>query len=314
VDLVFSRRDRVDDDALRVTARDRDISEQTPPAADAARWRLRDGWLDLASRPQIMAICNVTPDSFSDGGEHYSVDLTLRFAASSLHDGATLFDIGGESTRPGAKPVPVELELARVIPVVAAVHERQPELIISVDTVKSAVAQLALDAGARVINDVSAGRLDPRMFDVIARNGAGVVLMHSRGSVDEMASYALASYDADVTQEVCDELMERVAAALAAGIPGDAIVLDPGLGFSKTTTQSITLLRELDRLVALGYPVLVGASRKRFIGEITGVQEPSRRVVGSAVAHALAAQRGAAIVRTHDVAATREALAVVGAR
>ncbi len=282
---------------------------QTPPAANAARWRLREGSLDLAV-PHIMAICNVTPDSFSDGGQHYSVDLALRFAESALRDGATILDIGGESTRPGAQPVPVERELARVIPVVVAVRERLPELIVSVDTVKATVAQAALDAGAHLVNDVSGGRLDDRMFDVVARTGAGMVLMHSRGGVPDMASYAMASYGADVTGEVCKTLQERVVAARAAGISDDALVLDPGLGFSKTSEQSIIVLHELARIVALGFPVLVGASRKRFIGELTGVQEPSARALGSAVAHALAVMRGARIVRTHDVRQTREALAV----
>ena len=298
---------------LRVTSPSDDSTTQTPPAANAARWRLRDGWLDLGARPHIMAICNVTPDSFSDGGEHYSVDLAVRYAESALRDGATLFDIGGESTRPGARPVDVDVELARVIPVVEAVHERVPELIISVDTVKAAVAEAVLDVGARVINDVSGGRLDARMFDVIARRGAGVVLMHSRGAVTDMATYAMASHGDNVTQEVCDALVTQAEAARASGISRDAIVLDPGLGFSKTSAHSIVLLRDLARIVALGYPVLVGASRKRFIGELTGESVPSQRVIGSAVAHLLAVQRGAAIVRTHDVVATRQALAVLAA-
>jgi dihydropteroate synthase len=303
----------VQDDALRVIVRNDDSETQTPPAADAARWRLRDGWLDLQTRPHIMAICNVTPDSFSDGGEHFLLDRALQYAESALRDGATLFDVGGESTRPGATPVAEDIELARVIPVIAAVHARVPELIISVDTVTAAVAEAALAAGARVVNDVSGGRIDAGMFSVIARSGAGVVLMHSRGVVHDMASYAHASYGADVTQDVCDALAAQAKAAMSAGIARDAIVLDPGLGFSKTSAQSITLLRELGRLAALGYPLLVGASRKRFIGELTGVVTPSHRVVGSAAAHLLAVQRGAAIVRTHDVAATRDALAVLAA-
>lgn len=260
-----------------------------------------------------MAICNVTPDSFSDGGEHYSVDLAVQYAGSALRDGATLFDIGGESTRPGAQPVSVELELARVIPVIAAVHERVPELIISVDTVKAEVAEAALNAGARVVNDVSGGRLDARMFEVMAKSGAGVVLMHSRGAVHEMASYAMAVYGDDVTQAVCDALSTQADDAVSVGIARESIVLDPGLGFSKTSAQSITLLRELARVAMLGYPLLVGASRKRFIGELTAVETPSRRVIGSVAAHLLAVQRGAAIVRTHDVAATQEALKVLAA-
>lgn len=260
-----------------------------------------------------MVICNVTPDSFSDGGAHDSVALALRFAESAVRDGASIIDIGGESTRPGATLVPEDVELARVLPVVTAVRERIPGLIVSVDTVKAAVARAALEAGAHVINDVSAGRLDAKMFDVVAQAGAGIVLMHSRGTVTAMASYAMATYGDDVTGDVCDALMERVRAARAAGIAADAIVLDPGLGFSKTSDQSVTLLRQLRRLVSMGYPVLVGASRKRFVGDLTGVSDPSRRLVGSVVAHAVAVQRGAAIVRTHDVAATKEALDVIAA-
>jgi dihydropteroate synthase len=283
---------------------------QTPPAAHAARWRLRERTLELSS-PQIMAICNVTPDSFSDGGRHATVDAALRFAEAAVRDGAGILDIGGESTRPGATPVPVDEELARVVPVVRAVHARFPELTLSVDTVKAAVAEAALDAGAHIVNDVSAGGLDHRMFEVVASRGAGMVLMHSRGGVSEMASYARAGYGGDVTGVVCDALLERATAAARAGIPRDALVLDPGLGFAKTTADSCTLLRELPRLVALGYPVLVGASRKRFVGDLTGIADPQQRVLGSAVAHLLAVQRGATIVRTHDVDATRQALAVL---
>jgi dihydropteroate synthase len=182
-----------------------------------------------------------------------------------------------------------------------------------VDTVKSAVAQQALESGAQVINDVSAGRLDTQMFALAAATGAGMVLMHSRGAVDEMASYAQAAYGDDVVADVTAALLERAGVAHAAGVARNAIVLDPGLGFSKTSDQSITVLRELHRVVATGYPVLVGASRKRFVGELTGVNDPARRVVGSVMAHMLAVQRGASIVRTHDVAATREALDVLRA-
>ena len=266
--------------------------------------------LDLTA-PQIMAICNVTPDSFSDGGEHYSVDLALQFAAQAMRDGATILDIGGESTRPGATPVTVAMELGRVLPVVEAVREQFPHLLISIDTTKSVVARACLAAGANAINDVSAGRLDDAMFTVAADTGAGLILMHSRGAVSDMATYGHAVYADDVMPAVCGELTAQVERAFSAGVDHGAIVLDPGLGFSKTSDQSLTVLRELYRLVALGFPVLVGASRKRFIGELTGVSEPSQRVVGSVVAHALAVTRGAHLIRTHDVAATREALAVL---
>ena len=288
---------------------DDDAVTQTPPAAFAARWRLRSATLDLQA-PRIMAILNVTPDSFSDGGEHDSVESALRFAESAVADGADILDIGGESTRPGASPVTIATELARVLPVVEAVRERLPQVLMSIDTVKSEVARAALEAGAHAINDVSGGRLDPAMFSVAAEYGAGVVLMHSRGTVAEMASYAHANYGDDVVGTVCAELLQQVSRARDAGVAADAIVLDPGIGFSKTTAQSIALLSAIPRLAALGYPLLVGASRKRVIGELTGVSEPSQRVVGSAVAHAFAVARGARIVRVHDVSATRQALAV----
>jgi dihydropteroate synthase len=285
---------------------------QTPPTAIAARWRLHDRVLELAE-PKIMAICNVTPDSFSDGGLHLAVDAALRFAERALRAGAAILDIGGESTRPGATPVIVGDELARVLPVVRAVRERLPELLISIDTVKSAVAAAALDQGAHIINDVSGGRLDGAMYSVVARADAGMVLMHSRGSVSDMASYAHATYSNDVMGDVCSELLHRRMLALSEGVRPDAIVFDPGAGFSKTSEQTLIVLRELSRLVSLGCPVMVGASRKRFIGELTGVTEPRDRATGGAVVHALAVAQGARLIRTHDVAITRDALAVASA-
>ncbi|MES3033930.1 MAG: dihydropteroate synthase [Gemmatimonadota bacterium] len=284
--------------------------DHTPPAAPARRWRLRGAVLDL-QRPQVMAICNVTPDSFSDGGEHYSVALACEFAQSAMHAGATILDVGGESTRPGATPVPVDTELARVLPVIEAVRDRFPTLLVTIDTVKAAVARAALAAGAHAVNDVSGGRLDPAMFDVVAESGAGMVVMHSRGDVRDMASLVHTHYAGDVVTIVAGELARQVELARRAGIADDALVLDPGIGFAKTTAQSVALLRAIPRITAIGFPVLVGASRKRVIGELTGVREPSMRAVGSAVAHAWAAAHGARIIRTHDVAATCDALAVV---
>lgn len=294
---------------------DDDEGMQMPPAARAVRWRLRDTALVLPASgdrtAHLMAICNVTPDSFSDGGEHLSVPLAVEYAATSFREGAVLIDIGGESTRPGAVPVSADIELERVLPVVRSVRERIPDALLTIDTVKAGVARAALAAGVHAVNDVSGGRLDPEMFDVVAAASAGIVIMHSRGSVADMASLRMAQYGSDVVGDVCAELMVQVGKARAAGIPGEAIVLDPGIGFSKTSVDSIALLRELHRVVALGFPVLVGASRKRLIGELTGGREPSQRVIGSAVAHAIAVERGASVVRTHDVRATREALAVM---
>ena len=294
-----------------MTAQQRELDDlvETPPAANAPRWRLRDRMLDLRV-PQIMAICNVTPDSFSDGGRHLAVEDALRFAADAFRDGAAILDVGGESTRPGATPVSESEELVRVLPVIAAVRSQLPGLIVSVDTVKSAVAREALAAGAHAVNDVSAGRLDAAMFSVVANAQAAMVLMHSRGGVGDMASCSHAFYGPDVVLDVREALLASVAAARAAGIRDDSLVIDPGIGFSKTAAQSITLLRELSRLTALGYPVMVGASRKRFVGELTDVHEPAERAVGSVVVHAIAVMRGARIIRTHDVRATRQGLAV----
>ena len=228
-----------------------------------------------------------------------------------VEEGADLLDIGGESTRPqGAVPVDVAAELARVLPVVRALRERVPEVPISVDTVKSEVAAAVLDAGAEVINDVSAFRLDPAGADVCARAGAGVILMHSRGTVADMATYRHASYDADVAGNVIAELSESVVLAEAAGVAPARIAIDPGVGFSKRSEHSLAVLAALPRFVALGYPLVVGASRKRFIGELTGVSNPAERVDGTIGANVMALALGARIFRVHDVRATRRALDV----
>jgi dihydropteroate synthase len=225
-----------------------------------------------------------------------------------LAAGADMVDIGGESTRPGrSETVPVATELERVLPVVGALARRHPSLLITVDTVKAAVAHAALEAGAAAINDVSALRLDPAMGPVVAAAGAGLVLMHSRGTLLEIASYTHAAY-ADLLGEVVEELRAAIAAAGAAGIPMSAIAVDPGFGFSKTVEQNLLLLDQLETLHALGRPVLVGPSRKRFLGVVTGLPVEERDRV-TAAACALAWERGARIFRVHDVAAAREALA-----
>jgi dihydropteroate synthase len=221
--------------------------------------------------------------------------------------------VGGESTRPGAAPVSARDEIARVLPVVEALRARWPDLLISVDTTKAEVARAVLAAGASAINDVAGLRLDARLGDVIAAAGAGVILMHSRGDVATMASYALADYGADPVGVVCGELAERAAAAQAAGIGAEAIVLDPGLGFSKRTEHSVAVLAGLERVAALGFPVLVGPSRKRFVGELAGGLEPGERLEGTIAACVAGVLAGARLVRVHDVAPARRALAVADA-
>jgi dihydropteroate synthase len=260
-----------------------------------------------------MGIVNVTPDSFSDGGQFFSPDAAVAHARALHEEGADIIDVGGESTRPqGAVPVDAAEEMRRVIPVIAAIASMVPEAVLSVDTVKSQVAHDALEAGAHIVNDVSGFRLDPRMGEICAAAGAGVVLMHSRGSVSEMGTYVHARYD-DVVGEVFGELRERVTAARRAGVDLECIALDPGIGFAKRGEDSLTMLAALPELVTWGHPVVVGVSRKRFVGEIAGVTEPSERVPATIGANVAALERGARIFRVHDVAANRQALDVAWA-
>jgi dihydropteroate synthase len=257
-----------------------------------------------------MGILNVTPDSFSDGGRFFSVEGAVDHARRMRDEGADVLDVGGESTRPqGAQPVSAEEEQRRVVPVIEALVQALPDVPVSVDTVKAEVARAALSAGASIVNDVSGFRLDPRMGEICAEASAGVVLMHSRGGVAEMGTFAFATYD-DVVHDVLGELRARVDAAMAAGVRHDCIAVDPGLGFAKRGEHSLAMLAAVPALVGLGYPVVIGASRKRFIGEITGVKEPSQRLHGTAGANVIALADGARIFRVHDVAATRQALDV----
>lgn len=260
-----------------------------------------------------MGIVNVTPDSFSDGGWFLAPEAAVEHARGLLAEGADILDVGGESTRPqSAEPVPVEEELRRVLPVVRALAAERPDAVISVDTVKAAVAEAALDAGAQIVNDVSGLRLDGAMADVCARSGAGVVVMHSRGGVSDMATYAHADY-ADFLDEMLGELRERVDAAESAGVRPERIAVDPGIGFSKRPEHSLLALACLRRLAAWGYPVVVGASRKRFIGQLTGAKQPAQRRDGSVGAAVAAYDRGASVLRVHDVGPTRQALDVAAA-
>jgi dihydropteroate synthase len=276
-------------------------------------WTVRDRTVTL-ERPLVMGIVNVTPDSFSDGGSFFSPAAALAQTARLIVEGADIVDIGGESTRPqSAEPVPLDEEMRRVVPIIRAIAREHPDALISVDTVKSEVAKAALDAGAHIVNDVSGMRLDAAMAETCLRYGAGVVLMHSRGGVQDMATYSHAQYAGDPLDEILDELRDRVEFALEQGIARDSITVDPGIGFSKRSSQSLRMLGCLERLTAWGFPVLVGVSRKRFIGELTGELEPRQRVFGSVGAAVAAFDRGASIFRVHDVAATRQALDVAAA-
>lgn len=256
-------------------------------------------------RPRVMGIVNVTPDSFSDGGRHATAEAAIAHGLRLAAEGADILDVGGESTRPGAAAVPLEVELARVVPVVEGLV-RQTGLPISVDTFKPEVMRAAVAAGAGMVNDIYALR-QPGALEAAAELGVPVVLMHMLGEPGTMQQAP--AYD-DVVGEVRRFLAERVFAAEMAGIERRRLVLDPGFGFGKSTVHNLALLAGLDGLAELGLPVLAGLSRKRSIGEITGRQVPEERVAGSVAAHLLAAQRGARLLRVHDVAATVDALKV----
>ena len=225
-------------------------------------------WPSKSQRPTIFGILNVTPDSFSDGGNFFSTEAAIAQAGVMISEGADAIDVGGESTRPGASPVSAREELKRVLPAIRGIRSRWSDVAISIDTVKAEVAKAALGEGASIVNDVSGMSLDPEMPRVCSEAGCSVVLMHSRGTVAEMASYENAVYGNDPVGEIVAELEESVQTAQRAGIHPGRIALDPGIGFSKRTGHSLAALVGLPRIVALGYPVFVGASRKRVIAEL----------------------------------------------
>ena len=259
--------------------------------------------------PLIMGVVNVTPDSFSDGGRWFDADAAVAHGLELAAEGADVLDVGGESTRPGAARVDPDEELRRVIPVIRELAGRG--LRVSVDTMRASTAAAAVQAGAEIINDVSAGLADEAMARIAAETGATYVAMHWRGHSDRMDE--LSEYS-DVAVEVRDELARRVDALLDAGVTADRLILDPGLGFSKRGAQNWALLADLDVLAALGYPILVGASRKRFLGALLPDGAPvEQRDLPTAVVSALAARAGVWGVRVHDVASTRVALDVAGA-
>jgi dihydropteroate synthase len=274
-----------------------------------AVWRCGDRVLPLGARTLVMGIVNVTPDSFSDGGMFHDAAGAVKHGLRLLEEGADLLDVGGESTRPGSDPVSEADERSRVLPVIEGLRREAPEGILSVDTRKAAVARDAIAAGADVVNDVGAGT-DPEMFAAVAATGAGMILMHMRGDPKTMQEDP--DYD-DVVAEVRSFLAERIEAAVVAGVGRGRLCVDPGVGFGKRLDHNLELLHAIRTFRDLGVPVLAGVSRKRFVGELSGVGDPAERLEGSIGAAVWCATHGVDIVRVHDVGATVRALRVVDA-
>ncbi len=284
----------------------------------AVHWKCRDARIRLGLRPLVMGVLNVTPDSFSDGGRYADPAAAVARAMEMVAEGADILDIGGESSRPGARPVPEAEERARVTPVVRAIAERLPDMaavrpwgqvLISVDTRKAGVAEAAMDAGAAIINDISALTADQAMIAVARRYGAGVVLMHMQGTPETMQT---APHYEDAAREVAGWLAARRQAVEEAGLDPETLALDPGIGFGKNLEHNLQLLAGLERLRAEGRPVVIGVSRKSFIGRLTG-RETGDRLAGSLAALVFAVLRGARVARVHDVRETVDALRVLTA-
>jgi dihydropteroate synthase len=280
-------------------------------------WHIKGGSLPIGERTLIMGVLNVTPDSFSDGGEFFSLDKALAHAEQLIAEGADIIDVGGESTRPGgAATVSADEELRRVLPVIQQLAKRF-NFPISIDTTKAAVARAALDAGAAIVNDVSALRFDVQLADDVAKSGAGLVLMHSRGTPDAM--HGLPPVD-NIIEEVARSLRESIAEAEKRGVKRESIVIDPGIGFGKSQEQNVELIAKLDQLIAAfpDFPVLIGTSRKSFLGRILadadGNPVPAdQRLHASMATITVAVLKGAHIVRVHDVKGTVETVRVAEA-
>lgn len=270
----------------------------------------------VSLKPMIMGILNVTPDSFSDGGKHNKPDAAIKRAFEMQKQGADIIDIGGESTRPGAETIDDDEQIRRVIPVIEGVRGQDKDLLISVDTTSYRVAEVALDAGANWINDISAGEESDsenspnKILELSAKKDAPIVLMHRQGQSTTMQDDPY--YD-DVCKEVVEYLKARADLALKSGIPKENIMLDPGIGFGKTFEHNLLLLNDLGSLVALGYPILLGTSRKRFLGEITGQKNPEDRVSSTCATTALGVKSGVQVFRVHDVEENKHAMDVAWA-
>jgi dihydropteroate synthase len=266
---------------------------------------------DTFHKPLIMGILNITPDSFSDGGHHNDVESALRQAEKMLSDGADIIDIGGESTRPKSLSISSGEQIARVIPVIKAIRSQlSKDVLISIDTRLSTVAKAAITAGANIINDVSAGRDDPQILTVAAQTDCPLILMHIQGTPETMQDNPY--YD-DVGAEVIASLQTSVEKAIAAGIKKQNIIIDPGIGFGKRAQDNLTLLANLNKFVATGFPILLGTSRKRFMGTFCNVTEPSELITATAATTALGVMAGVQLFRVHDVKENRQAADVAWA-
>lgn len=254
---------------------------------------------------KIMGIINVTPDSFSDGGKFSDFQSALTQADELIDAGADILDVGGESTRPFADPVATDEELRRVIPVIEAIRQKHPNISISIDTTKAVVAREALQAGANIINDISALRKDPEMIDVVRQSSVPVIIMHMRGTPSDMQ---IEPVYGDVVAEIIDFFKERIDSITSQGIDRNRLIVDPGIGFGKTLQHNLSIIKHLEAFSCLNLPLLLGHSRKRFLGTITGIHAEQERDLATAVIAALCSARNIALVRVHNVAATRQAL------
>ncbi len=282
------------------------MSDSKPESQSSVLYRFGRKTYNLSSRTHVMGILNVTPDSFSDGGKYLDPERAVERALQMIDEGADFIDVGGESTRPGAEPVPLAEELNRVLPVISTLAGKT-DVPISIDTYKSQVAMSALDAGAMIVNDISGLKFDERMATLVGEMGASVVLMHMKGEPRTMQNNPV--YD-NMWEEIIGHLRHRVEGAKMLGI--DQIIVDPGIGFGKLPGHNLEILKNLNRLKSLGYPILVGASRKSFIGNVLSTQSGDR-LEGSLSAAVVAVMNGASIVRVHDVKETKRAVAIADA-
>lgn len=260
----------------------------------------------------VMGILNVTPDSFSDGGLYFDPGKAVERALQQINEGARIIDVGAESTRPGSSSVPADEQVRRAVPVIEAIRSRDKSVPISIDTTSAEVAHAAIQAGANLVNDTSALRDDPALAKVVADSGASIILMHRRGTPRDMQMDGGPVYE-NLVDEIASFLAQRIEIAIGKGIATDKIAVDPGIGFGKRGADNFTIVNETDSFAEFSRPVVIGASRKEFIGDLLGISEPRERLLGSIACAAVAAVRGASIIRAHDVQETVECLHVVQA-